>query len=188
MTCLAVPNIQKKKLKQILFSGHVCAHSYGLTYLPVSQMIRPTRFMLTFTSLEHSTFHMIFISHAHAMTAQLSCHVQNSIAIISLQLEWEQNEIFIKFELRWKIIGELGLWSITGVQQCQVQLSAIRWQQSPKESRADSRFVSSQWETALLCNDVSHWLGASLELALRKQLLNSSKKAYVMEMDWHKRP
>ena len=32
-------------------------------------------------------------------------------------------------------------------------------------NRADSRFAPSQWET-LLCNDVSHWLGASLELAL----------------------
>ena len=30
--------------------------------------------------------------------------------------------------------------------------------------RDDSRFAPSQWETALLCNDVSHWLGASLEL------------------------
>ena len=27
-------------------------------------------------------------------------------------------------------------------------------------------FVPSQWETALLCNDVSHWLGASLGSAL----------------------
>ena len=33
-------------------------------------------------------------------------------------------------------------------------------------SRADSRFVSSQWETVLLCNDVSHWLGTSQESAL----------------------
>ena len=33
-------------------------------------------------------------------------------------------------------------------------------------SRADSRFEPSQWETALRCNDVSHWLGASLEWAL----------------------
>ena len=29
--------------------------------------------------------------------------------------------------------------------------------------RAGSRFAPSQWETALLCNDVSHWLGTSLE-------------------------
>ena len=29
-----------------------------------------------------------------------------------------------------------------------------------------SRLVPSQWETALLCNDVSRWLGASLESAL----------------------
>ena len=32
--------------------------------------------------------------------------------------------------------------------------------------RADTRFGTSQWETALLCNDVSRWLGASLESAL----------------------
>ena len=32
--------------------------------------------------------------------------------------------------------------------------------------KADSRFAPSQWETALLCNDVSYWLGASLESAL----------------------
>ena len=32
--------------------------------------------------------------------------------------------------------------------------------------RGDSRFALSQWETVLLCNDVSHWLGASLESAL----------------------
>ena len=32
--------------------------------------------------------------------------------------------------------------------------------------RADSRFVPSQWEPVLLCNDVSHWLGAGLESAL----------------------
>ena len=33
-------------------------------------------------------------------------------------------------------------------------------------TRADSRFAPSQWETALLCNDISHWLGANLESAL----------------------
>ena len=32
--------------------------------------------------------------------------------------------------------------------------------------RADSRFAPNQWETALLCNDVSHCLGASLESVL----------------------
>ena len=33
-------------------------------------------------------------------------------------------------------------------------------------SRADSRFAPGQWETALLFNDASHWLGASLKSAL----------------------
>ena len=28
-------------------------------------------------------------------------------------------------------------------------------------NKADSRFAPSQWETALLCNDISHWLGAN---------------------------
>ena len=32
--------------------------------------------------------------------------------------------------------------------------------------RADSRFAPSQWETSLLCSDVSHWLGAKLESAV----------------------
>ena len=36
--------------------------------------------------------------------------------------------------------------------------------------RADSRFAPSQWETALLCNDVFHWLDASLESALTMPL------------------
>ena len=34
---------------------------------------------------------------------------------------------------------------------------------SPANCRADSRFAPSQWETALLCNDVSYWLSANLE-------------------------
>ena len=39
----------------------------------------------------------------------------------------------------------------------------------PISTRTDSRFVPSQWETVLLCNDVSHWLGASLDSALSTQ-------------------
>ena len=34
------------------------------------------------------------------------------------------------------------------------------------ELRADTRFALSQWEKALLCNNVSHWLGANQESAL----------------------
>ena len=33
--------------------------------------------------------------------------------------------------------------------------------------RADSRFAPSQWEKALLCDDLSRWLGTSLESALK---------------------
>ena len=37
-------------------------------------------------------------------------------------------------------------------------------------NRADYRFAPSQWETPLLCNDISHWLDASLESALIKDV------------------
>ena len=39
--------------------------------------------------------------------------------------------------------------------------------------RTDSRFAPSQWEMALLCNDVSHWLGASLESSLYVELITA---------------
>ena len=35
--------------------------------------------------------------------------------------------------------------------------------------RANSSFVPSQWEMALLCNNISHWLGTSLESTLTSQ-------------------
>ena len=39
---------------------------------------------------------------AHDTTAQLSCHVQNVVAITLLESRSEWNEISIEFELRWK--------------------------------------------------------------------------------------
>ena len=40
--------------------------------------------------------------------------------------------------------------------------------------QADSRFAPSQWETSLLSNVVSHWLGVNLESALVLYILLSS--------------
>ena len=40
--------------------------------------------------------------------------------------------------------------------------------------RADSRLAPIQWEMALFCNDVSHWLGANLESALFHEWHNLS--------------
>ena len=42
-----------------------------------------------------------------------------------------------------------------------------REHQQPWYCRADSRFAPGQWEAALLCTDISHWLGANLESVLR---------------------
>ena len=41
--------------------------------------------------------------------------------------------------------------------------------------RADARFASSQWETALQSNAVSHWLGANLDSALSDSWLLPSQ-------------
>ena len=42
------------------------------------------------------------------------------------------------------------------------------WYSIQLNNRADSKLAPSQWEMALFCNDVSHWLGASLESSLNK--------------------
>ena len=49
----------------------------------------------------------------------------------------------------------------------QCSRNKLKW--FPKHNfnaRADSRFAPSQWESASLYNDVSHWLGSSIESAL----------------------
>ena len=60
-----------------------------------------------------------------------------------------------------------GCWRNDAVtQQRQTCANVIYSSKARFYCRADSRFAPSQWETALLCNDVSHWLGVSLESVL----------------------
>ena len=70
-------------------------------------------------------------------------------------------------------------------------LKSFTWRalNSFESFRADSRFAPSQWETTLLCNNVSHWLGLSLDSALfgledkaveKKYLKNTSR-----ELQWY---
>ena len=46
-------------------------------------------------------------------------------------------------------------------------VTVVQYSLCDMQYRADSRFAPSQWETALLSNCVSHWLGTSLESALQ---------------------
>ena len=54
------------------------------------------------------------------------------------------------------------------VHRCAVCTNIVRSGQESRpiksglDSSSDSRFAPSQWETALLCNDVAHWLDVSL--------------------------
>ena len=49
---------------------------------------------------------------------------------------------------------------------------------------ADSRLAPSQWQTALLCNDISHWLGASLESAMYQMLLSTLQDELCGQHNW----
>ena len=58
--------------------------------------------------------------------------------------------------------------------------------ESDDMSTADSRFVPSQWETALICNDVSHWLGPSLQSALMSMDIPLYQELlHFLSMFWH---
>ena len=45
--------------------------------------------------------------------------------------------------------------------------------------RVDARFAPNQWETALLCNDVSHWLGANIGSARIRPWRNEIVTLYL---------
>ena len=51
------------------------------------------------------------------------------------------------------------------------------------QPRAEFRFAPSQWETALLCNNISHWLGASLESALQPYWLPTCEIQNILAID-----
>ena len=58
--------------------------------------------------------------------------------------------------------GSLSSWTYSRLAPSQWETALLCNDVSHWLGRNDSRFAPSQWETALHCNDVSHWLGASL--------------------------
>ena len=56
-------------------------------------------------------------------------------------------------------------WFITKSRPSKTKPSTCLW-----DVRADSGFAPNQWEMALLCDDISHWLGASLETGLSQMI------------------
>ena len=56
---------------------------------------------------------------------------------------------------------------LAGVINCLTKIHCFKWPVTCRLiDKADPRFVPSKWETTLLCNDVSHWLGENLESAM----------------------
>ena len=51
--------------------------------------------------------------------------------------------------------------------------------------RAHSRFAPNQFEVVLLCNNISHWLGASIESALKCISLKDKISMFWLEFHWN---
>ena len=78
-----------------------------------------------------------------------------------------RNGVFIGFSflgITSELFDEFAYWFLNYQTNHQTPKNLYRFS---VEYRADSRFAPSQWETALLCNDVSHWLGASIKSVLK---------------------
>ena len=97
-------------------------------------------------------FNSIFILMVPSDLHKLSCHVQNCDLIRSVFFMIERHNFSLR-NLNYELMNPMGNGS-------QVTLKGVGI------IRADSRFAPSQWETVLLSNNSSHWLGASLESAL----------------------
>ena len=85
----------------------------------------------------------------------------------SLNLDWKIQNILVKNHIVLKLLLHIYQFDTSVFQhalhleKCLINLLFIRMY-----CRADSRLAPSQWEMPLLSNDISHWLGASLESAL----------------------
>ena len=78
---------------------------------------------------------------------------------------WSQGSM--KLNALWSKTWASLVHSFHSLGEFRAQFNLIRY-------RADSRFAPSQWERTLLCNDVSHWLGANLESSLLVQKWNKT--------------
>ena len=104
--------------KMQIFSMSFSVHIRGIDIFKMHQRVdqfptRGTFFHRNSNSIEIGFYcstivgHNIATNFAHATTAQLSSYLQAFVTITSLQLGWEQNELSIQFELRWKLCCEL---------------------------------------------------------------------------------
>ena len=82
------------------------------------------------------------------------------------------------FRIALKLTHENNMWGVFWVFKIYVLWLALLYCM-PGYFRAESRFVPSQWVMALLSNDVSRWLGASLESAL---LLNTVQQWHTISI------
>ena len=100
------------------------------------------------------------------LTTQCYCNMLNFLPNFHnrhpIAQSWEQGMGWLSWE--WTLIYVLRQ-SPQWCMQCKVIFNDLMT--GSTIYRADSKFTPSQWEMALLCNVVSHWLGANLESAMQ---------------------
>ena len=94
---------------------------------------------------------------------------QWSLRKVRVRFPWQQtqmNQLWVQQLSMWRLRRKPSQWTrIPAWLKVQYTFCHIV-QKLVRSFRADSRFAPHQWETVLLCNNVSHWLGANLESAL----------------------
>ena len=103
-----------------------------------------------------------FWNFTQSSAVTLPCSVLNSKTIWQPRNYLSANELWrnlsVRFRFRWPFLYCNNSRFLRHVHSLDIY---------SKQCRADSRFAPSQWETTLLCNDVSHWLGARLKSTLQ---------------------
>ena len=137
--------------------------SFSCTYLTLYH-IAP--FISRTLAFENCTYHFIRYSIKIYLWA---CGRKINATNIHMKSVYHNSQCDCKVRLThnpnaWVVCTAVKLWMFLKVTDAKKE--TVRVKMHIYGCRGDSRFAPNQWETALFCNDVSHWLSTSLELAL----------------------
>ena len=113
-----------------------------------------------------SYFHLLRIkAHGSADDEGVPCTKSVRTHCAPMAIDEEFHTTLVNTAHQTEIVVDRDGWTNTNIQGYQVGL-VLLISMAKCILRADPWLAPSQWETVLLCNDVSHWLGVSLESAM----------------------
>ena len=111
----------------------------------------------------------------------LSQHAIKSTIVVSRKIIYVTIRCLV---LHRRLVVNVGAAILAPWHHLQVTVTHLKTTVMLVKHRADSRFAPSKWETALLCNDVSHLLGTSLESTLKYILIPDFQISYSDLTKW----